>query len=82
MSEAAFLSFPSYSCSNHFWKFTRKIPMPGHSHYMITPRCLDNPMKSDSQTGNKLNVSLNQTIKSIFRKHQCYGWVHSIAGSE
>ena len=24
-SEAAVLSFPSYSCSNHFWKFTRKI---------------------------------------------------------
>ena len=26
-SEAAVLSFPLYSCSDHFWTLTKKIPM-------------------------------------------------------
>ena len=30
-SEAAVLSFPSYSCYDDFLKFTRKIPMLGSS---------------------------------------------------
>ena len=30
---------------------------------MVTPKCRGIPRKSDSQTGKKLNITLNQTIK-------------------
>ena len=39
-------------------------------------------MKTDNQTGNCLNVSLNHTIKPACGNHKYYGLVRTNAGSD
>ena len=45
-------------------------------------QCPGIPMKSDSQTSDSLNVSVNQTIKLACKKYKYYGWVCTNAQSD